>query len=492
MAHSTPSMQHSVQPSPHALDDQPGLEVVPYNHLPEVRPEEEPKFYLPQAPSQHPEHKIHLAEDFPQVVNESGKPEVTSPATTEKGTLPVNKSHKRRKCWIIGGTACVVVVIVLCVTLGVVLSLKARNNASNDAVNGTSKPETIRSGSKLSAVGWRNPNGDVERFLYYQDPQGQIRRLRSLAIKGNSTPAWEALPVLDQATNGTSLAVTIALHGTEYNPQTTIYYEVDKKVFGATINEASQPAIQLEDVSGGWNGGLSGDFAMGNGADLAAYWPYIITQPESGHIIEVRDMLQSDLSTSTGRLTVRSLGISAYEGTSLCIVPTSSNFTKIAAPGGYGVVYQKPNQGIAFHVPDNETIVGLYGEQLPETFPEQFVFAPQAPMAAFAVARNSNVDDNLVNIYIVVKSYSSSFGVWFTENLSSWMEESPDALKDVDEDSDIACSTLAPTDLDSEGKEALLEPANGEVRCYFQRGGRLVEVSFGGSMWTELGAVPIL
>lgn len=215
MAHQSPPMQPPAQrPSPLPFDDQPGLEVVPHDYLPEVRPEEEPKFYL--VPAQHQAQKAHLSEDFTQAVDSNGELDVGSPTSTEKGTLPVSKSYQRRKWWIIGGTACVVVAIVVGVTLGVVLSLRAGDDNSNAVLN--SRPETIRQGSKLSAVGWRKANGDVERFLFYLDPQGRVRRSRSITGPGSSTSIWEEQPVLDlKATNGTSLAATIALDGRAYN-----------------------------------------------------------------------------------------------------------------------------------------------------------------------------------------------------------------------------------------------------------------------------------
>ncbi|KAK4200999.1 hypothetical protein QBC40DRAFT_64169 [Triangularia verruculosa] len=468
MAHSSPSMQPSVPP--HALDDQPGLEVVPHDELPEVRPEEEPKYYLPLV---HDDHKIHLAEDFP---------EVATPSSTEKGTLPVDTLYQRQKWWIIGGTACVVIAIILGVTLGVVLSLKARSDDNNGAVNATSRLETIRLGSKLSAVARRKPNGDVERYVFYEDPQGQIRRSQSITSKDNSTSAWEPLPALDLgASNGTHFDATV-VNNTESNSQTGIFYQVGNEISGATLREESLPNIVIQNTIGGYTSG--DDLIMGKGADLAAYWPYIITQDASGQLVEARNMRKDDLGT---RLEpdwrVRTLGISAYEGSSLCIVPTSSNFSKIEAPGGYGVIYQKPNQGMAFHIPDNQT------DSLHHTFPEIYAWPPQTPSAAFVIVRDSNDGEKLVDIYFIAKGYGGGFSVWYTENSSGWMEEVPAALQDGDEESHIACSSLLATDSNSGAEEVPSEPANAEARCYFQRGGRIVEVGFDGSTWTELGEV---
>ncbi|CAP65876.1 uncharacterized protein PODANS_5_10835 [Podospora anserina S mat+] len=461
MAHQSPPMQPPAQrPSPLPFDDQPGLEVVPHDYLPEVRPEEEPKFYL--VPAQHQAQKAHLSEDFPQAVDSNGELDVGSPTSTEKGTLPVSKSYQR-----------------------------AGDDNSNAVLN--SRPETIRQGSKLSAVGWRKANGDVERFLFYLDPQGRVRRSRSITGPGSSTSIWEEQPVLDlKATNGTSLAATIALDGRAYNPQTVLFYEEDTKVFAAVINETIQPNIQTESFSGGYGRDI-GDFTMASGASLGSYWPYVVTQHESGHIIQNDLALRRGLVPSSGHdWYVKNLTIAAYEGTSLCIVPTSTNFTKIRDYEAYGVVYQKPNQGIALHYPafgpgTNESV---QRDQVPEIFPLEYVFPPQAPMAAFAVAQNDNDDEGPVNIYLIIKSYTSgTFSVWFTENSSYWMEESPAVFQNVDEDSDIACSSLAVTNSDWEEQEVPLAPDN--VRCYFQRNGTVVEVSFEGSGWTEIGVVPI-
>ncbi len=113
-----------------------------------------------------------------------------------------------------------------------------------------------------------------------------------------------------------------------------------------------------------------------------------------------------------------------------------------------------------------------------------------APIAALAVARPSDSQQR-VNTYVLYLDASSNINVLSTEDSSTWKTAQPDVMKDVDSDTDIACATMPQTFSDANANQLLLEAASGDTRCYFQRGGQVVEVSFAGQDWVELGNVEI-
>ncbi|KAH7308009.1 hypothetical protein B0I35DRAFT_442650 [Stachybotrys elegans] len=71
-----------------------------------------------------------------------------------------------------------------------------------------------------------------------------------------------------------------------------------------------------------------------------------------------------------------------------------------------------------------------------------------------------------------------------------WTPSSPEVMRGVDEGTDIACINRVFEDLDPQFFEPP-PPETNLARCYFQRGGHVVEVQLQSDVWVDLGIVPI-
>jgi hypothetical protein len=118
-----------------------------------------------------------------------------------------------------------------------------------------------------------------------------------------------------------------------------------------------------------------------------------------------------------------------------------------------------------------------------------------SPIAAFSVARPQDAQQR-VHTHVLYLDASSNINVLYTRLNSSgsptWRTFQPAALQGVDPDTSIACLNMATSPNTSTQFEQLLEQASESTnRCYFQRGGRLLEARFDGADWAITGEVPI-
>lgn len=73
-----------------------------------------------------------------------------------------------------------------------------------------------------------------------------------------------------------------------------------------------------------------------------------------------------------------------------------------------------------------------------------------------------------------------------------WKARQPAALRGIDKDSNLACLTFSTTLASSVGSAILLETASEEIKCFFQKGGQVVEAKLvDGEEWEVTGNVPI-
>jgi len=95
---------------------------------------------------------------------------------------------------------------------------------SNKTSTALNPPKTIKPGSPLAVTGWRGPKG-IEIFLYYQDPENELRQSRYDGSKGtpsvnHTAKLWTAEgeefdSFSDSETSG--LAATIILAGEAFD-----------------------------------------------------------------------------------------------------------------------------------------------------------------------------------------------------------------------------------------------------------------------------------
>ncbi|KAK4246063.1 hypothetical protein C7999DRAFT_15765 [Corynascus novoguineensis] len=513
---------------------QPGLEVVhhpdlevatpyglvPISSLPQVQPHE----YLPPHDSKEAASTAYGYTSYSDEHNAS-----PAPYPNEDGGL---EKKKKRLRWIIIGGVVAVVIIVAAVVGGVVgsrnssgaqssganspLSTGTNAGAPNDGVpagedsrppvDTLEPPELIRPGSGLSVTGWRMPDGNVETYLFFQDPQDGLRYSRcdtSRRVTGNDSACWaEPVSIPASAKAGTRLAASTALWGDEYQPQIELFYVGGKtRLLGVNLNEQNTPSAAESSVN---------DKRLFTGLDsgLAAYWPWTIYQDSTGVLYHVRNLLDgSDWSPSDEAWDNNRINRTALVGSNLAIAPTSTNFTLQAVKAGYAVFYQDPDDRLAVSITDIESPfrpsdfhVPWPADDLPDiTLPKR------APLAAFSVAREGGEDLQLVDTYVLYLDSNANINVLYTDSTSwdssddgasgvVWKTASPRALRSVDRDTDIACLTMATTIHSAAKQEVPLEDgSSGENRCYFQKGGRVVEVRLDRDKqdWVVTGHLPI-
>ena len=78
----------------------------------------------------------------------------------------------------------------------------------------------------------------------------------------------------------------------------------------------------------------------------------------------------------------------------------------------------------------------------------------------------------------------------WTDDSETWKTSSPAALTKADMGTDITCLTPASSN-NTYGAALYVAPQSKLTRCYFQRGGWVVEVQQKGTDWTEMGVLPI-
>ncbi|KAK4098890.1 hypothetical protein N658DRAFT_430994 [Parathielavia hyrcaniae] len=456
----------------------------------------------------------------------------------EPAELAKAQASRKKRLWLIIGGVIAVVVILAAVLGGVFGSRAANSSASSQSQSGTNSgdsggsgdpgdsggsdqnPSTtgnttdtttssnnststpsIRQGSGLSVTGWRKPDGSVETYLFHQDPGNGLRYSRcdtSRRLSGNDSACWES-PVSfgSLAHAGTRLAASTILSGDEYQPQIQLFYtDFQTRLLGIAINAQAQPNISDDSVN-------KKTISTGRNSSLTAYWPWAMYQSGAGTLFHVRNLLSGSFEPSDSSWDNNETNTTALDGSRLAVVPTSTDFALIAVKAGYAVFYQHPaSRRLAVAITD------LGHPQVPDGFTQPWpvalpniVLPARTPIAAFSVARPR---DRLrrVDTYVLYLDGDGDIGVLYTvvssgsgSGIAGWTTAQPEALRGADRDTDIACLTMPTSFRDAAGAGLLLEEASAETaRCFFQRGGKVVEVRLESKEtgeWVVVGDVPM-
>lgn len=503
-----------------------GLEVVPQEqlrhtqHWPEVRQEEVGKELslttaLVNQWRWKDERDQYNADQAPEVVD--------GPIT-----VGANPNKRRKRLWIILGSVIAVIIIVAAVVGGVVGSKAARDSKSSMApvldtgdddggssstVPSPSKTTTgggavtttsaavagaIKAGSPLTVTGWRNDKGTVGLYLFYQDKSNDVYYVK---YDGSS---WEKpVNTIKGLKRSTKLTATIILNGlgNTVKPHVILtYIGPGPRTLGKVVNENNLPSISNDDAFNNDMGSLD---ALAN-SSTASYFPATMYQTLSGELGQARIIMLRWFAKLTG--------IMALPGTSLTMVPISTRWANYSASGGYGVIYQDPDGRLAAAVP-NLGPDGRVDATAPwfnsSIFPSDITPSPNSPISAWVTARSSSRSHS-PNTYILYRSSSSSsssdiqmlytsFHTSFADSPDesiTWKTSTPEALKGLDKDTDIGCVMMASIDKDGNGKEVPIEEDSEEVnRCFFMKGGKLVETRMSGGAedgeWKVVGEVPL-
>ncbi|KAK3334538.1 hypothetical protein B0H65DRAFT_76111 [Neurospora tetraspora] len=500
-----PQLHAQGQPGP---DQSPnwadGLEVVPQEqlkhtqHWPEVRQEEVGKELSPTTA---------LVNQWKY--NAGQAPEVADP---QPGAKP-----SRKRLWIILGSVLAVIVIVAAVVGGVVGSKAARDSKSSTApgldtggdggssitIPSPSQTTTgggatstsaaavagvIRSGSPLTVASWRNDKGNVGLYLFYQDKSNDV-----YYIKYDGSSWGKPVNTITGLRRNTHLTATIILNGLGnlVRPHVILtYIGAGPTVLGRVINENNNPAISNDDEFN--NLSLN---ALAN-SSTTSYFPAAVYQDPSGELGQARVVMLHWLNRMTG--------IMALPGTRLAMAPISSRWANYSASGGYGLIYQEPSGRLAAAVlnlgPDSrvDAVSPWFNSSI---FPSNINPPNGAPLTAWVTSRPSS-PSHFPNTYILYLDSNSNIQMVYTSFSGSgdgsvtWKTSEPEALKGLDKDTEIGCVLMASIDKDQNGNEVPIEEDSEEVnRCFFQKGGKLVEARMSGSAgtgeWKIVGEVPL-
>ncbi|KAH6845808.1 hypothetical protein B0I37DRAFT_192402 [Chaetomium sp. MPI-CAGE-AT-0009] len=479
---------------------------------------------LPEVPANYlnPSRQAAAASSAPAYAEYGGYPEhfktpVSDPRLAPTG--PGGPGRKQRFWLIVGGV--IAVVVILAAVLGGVLGSRAANsssaaqptsqagdpggsgedsgdsgNAGNTEINSTARPQLIRQGSGLSVAGWRKPDGSAQTYLVFQDWQGGLRFSKcdtSLRSPSNDSTCWgSSVSFHSYARAGTRLAVSTILWGNMYKPQMELWYVGFKaRLLGVSINEAYNPIVN-EDSSNRLNLYTDLDGSLG------AYWPWTIYQSSTGMLSSLRNVIGGKYEPDGNNWRISPLNITVLHASHLAIAPTSTNYSMIAVAAGYAIFYQTPDNKLAVSITDLDSPnrPDAFSLPWPTTLPD-ITLPKRAPIAAFSVARRGDtlqrVDTSVLyldadaNINVLSSQAGSESGE------TVWKTAKPDVLRGADRDTDIACLNMATTGYNAANVSVALEGASDETRCYFQKGGAVVEVRLdaGRGEWVSTGSVPL-
>ncbi|KAK0634202.1 hypothetical protein B0T14DRAFT_467522 [Immersiella caudata] len=417
---------------------------------------------------------------------------------------------RRRRLWILIG-ALTGLVVVLAAALGGTLGARAAaggssadgSSAGATTANGTAtstattpsntqqRLQQIRQGSSLAVTGIRKLDGGLDAFLFYQDPQDEVRFSRcnaAPASAGDTKNCWDVPTTINTfARANAQLSASTILYGDKMNGQTQLVYSGDRnRYLSSNINEQYTPRFTDDSVN-------AKQYTMGPNSSLASYWPWTVYQDSADRLHHVRNLLLSgDAPQADWDNNV--MEITALNGSRLAVVPMSTNMTRITQKGGYAVFYQNPQGRLSV------SITSLDSPQLDPTYPLSWPTAlpsidlPQrAPIAALSVARPSDPRQR-VDTHVWYLDASSNINVLYTDLSSGspvWRSSQPAALRGADPDTSLACLNMATSPLAADGKPRLLELASADTKCYFQRGGLVMEARLDGGDWVVTGNVPI-
>lgn len=321
--------------------------------------------------------------------------------------------------------------------------------------------------------------------MFYQDADHKVYQ----SIYDSSKPAVDnsywAPPVgySTFSTDSTRLAVTQIIYGSAFNPQTEVFYIGEgAQVLGINMNSINTPPVDDDSIG-------KVHLTAAPGTSIAAYWPWLVYQDSRGMIREVRDRLLGGFSPAA-EWDNKDLNITGLSGTRLALVPVYSSFSLIAVRGGYGIVYQGQDNGLYAvvhdlpNVPDDQMVLS-WNKEFPKT-----IIPKNAAFTAFSTARASDPLQR-VNTYVLYVDASSNINVVYVDSDSGWKTSKPSVLQGVDKDTDIACITLATSPVNVAGSAVNLQPPSNESRCYFQRGGNVIEAVTDGTNWRVTGTVPV-
>ncbi|KAB5551416.1 hypothetical protein GE09DRAFT_171737 [Coniochaeta sp. 2T2.1] len=375
-------------------------------------------------------------------------------------------------------------------------------------------PKSIKKNSSLAVTAYRKVNG-VEVHLFFQGPDNVVYQSVYDSSKGpstaNSSSLWQppvgattqpaatsplcaTTTIWDQYFQVSESANTLKTAATDSSSQGQIglyhFSPPDNLLTGTNFNDQLKPPIQADGI-------FTFSLTSHPASRISCYWPYIVYHDVNNNFVEMRNDLdgfgKGTFSPSSG-YTARSLKTPGAQGSSVAVVPLSTVMSISASRGGYGVIGQSPGGDLVAFIPDEQQTANVTRSwSTGANFPS--INLPQgSSFAAFATARPGD-RNNRTDTYVLYQTAGGAIEMVYRDDESDWKTaqpaDPPAALAEADVGTDIACVTMPESMRDNVGRAVTLEAASTETRCYFQRGGGVVEVQLRQGGWVELGVVPM-
>ena len=151
--------------------------------------------------------------------------------------------------------------------------------------------------------------------------------------------------------------------------QTQLFYTGgDVRLLGTNMNDQSDPSIVEDSIN------MAG-YITNRESSLAAYWPWLVCQSANGGLVHVRNNPPANLDPGPVWGSA-DINITALGGTKLAMVPVSTNYTRIAAMGGYAVFYQGTDSRLLVAITHLSELNSTYVQSWPTS---AFSYAPPPP-----------------------------------------------------------------------------------------------------------------
>ncbi|KAI9170588.1 hypothetical protein HJFPF1_00056 [Paramyrothecium foliicola] len=472
----------------------------------------------------HPEKVVLPREDYPQACNYDRTDKETLTAASEPH-VPTSGSRKRKR-YIVPGAILIIVVIIISSVLGGVLGSKrsTSSSASEDATSTdppqsgsqssvapptpseTSRPISVAPNSPLAVTGLQSADQSEHRiYLNYRDANKSIKILKGSNVGNNVETVWEPYDQL-VLPNEPSTDTVLAISSIPYYYGDTImqfYLDTDLSFQWALMGDKPLQKVEYN---------TNGVQTVPHDSNFAMYGPLIMAPvPPRQVLLNPEQIIYPAWFNATGGVWLlmrMEAPLDLFKPNSkFAIVPLSQTYSGLSA-GEFGFVFQDASGKLAVRSGGDDFDMGLTspivkkGKSLPphSQFPN-IELAPGCSFAALAVARSDDSSEDLVNTFILYQGNDTDIKQVWTEDGKEWNESSPEALKQADRGTDIACISLpawvGDGDFDtSKIPPAYIEPltippANHMARCYYQKDGFLIEARLEGTDWKVHGKVSL-
>jgi hypothetical protein len=227
----------------------------------------------------------------------------------------------------------------------------------------------------------------------------------------------------------------------------------------------------------GWKVGVS--------SRLAAYWPSVIFQDDSG---QIQEAYYANLGW-----TQKGLGLKCQNHSAFIEVPYSINAGR---EGGEKIIYQRDDQKLLIEERTQLTadltacefitcfltldFRDLDFSHLNNAAGPAITIPSKTAISAFSVPQTSNLTDVVMNTYILWQDSANALQMTWMDN-TGWRTTTSASLGSPDNDTGIAC--LTPTIWST----SPLQPRYSMARCYYLVNKQIREIQYDGSNWSVVG-----